>query len=55
MNYLICVKWIQERSSSRVFALGGAEKGREGGGEERSFFLFLLEEPVTQIELFEVT
>ena len=24
--------WIQERSSSRVFALGGVEKGRGGGG-----------------------
>ena len=43
MNYVICVKWIQERSSSRVFALGGVEKGREGGregGEDRSFSSF---------------
>ena len=26
--------WIQERSSSRVFALGGVEKGRGGGRRE---------------------
>ena len=35
--------WIQERSSSRVFALGGVEKGGgegEEGGEERSFSSF---------------
>ena len=41
MNYVICVKWIQERSSSRVFALGGVEKGGgEKGGEGRSFSSF---------------
>ena len=43
MNYVVRVKWIQERSSSRVFALGGVEKGREGGrggGEDRSFSSF---------------
>ena len=35
----MCVKWIQEQSSSRVFALGGVEKGREGGrGGPRFFF-----------------
>ena len=42
MNYVICVKWILERSSSRVFALGGVGKGGGGekGGEERSFSSF---------------
>ena len=39
--------WIQERSSSRVFALGGVEKGSGGGGkeggEERSFSSFCKE------------
>ena len=40
MNYVICVKWIQERSSSRVFAQGGVEKGGGGWGEERSFSFF---------------